>query len=135
MYHLTFDPHCAVEGGTDSAQDGDGFHMVICGKNFLIHSGATYKVDGEQYAKGVVLSTRATIPLLVNSFSVVSKGTGTSYVFMGWDGKTAITPKAWSAPGILVNDSEITMRVEGATTIMGGGRTTDINSVAPWARP
>lgn len=136
VYHLTFDSLCAVEGGSDSAQDGDGFPMVIGGKHFLIHSGATYRISGKPHTKGTVLSTKPTTPLLVNKFASVATGTGTSYAFLGWDGKstTWAPPEALAATGILVNDSEMTMKVEGGKFVMGGGKTIDINSVAAWAR-
>jgi hypothetical protein len=135
VYHLTFDPQCAAEGGSDSVQDGDGFPMVIGGKHFLIHSGATYRVSGVQSAKDTVLSTRPTIPLLVNKLACVTKGTGTSYAAMGWDGKSTTWAPPESANGILVNDSEMTIRVEdGRLNMGGGGKTIDINSVAAWAK-
>ena len=141
VYHLTFDSLCAAEGGSDSAQDGDGFPMVIGGKNFLIHSGATYRISGIPHTKGTVLSTRTTTPLLVNRFAYIATGTGTgtgtSYAYLGWDGKstTWAPPEALAATGILVNDSDMTMKVEGGKFVMGGGgKTVDINSVAAWAR-
>jgi len=135
IYHLTFDPECKVDGGSDSTQDGDGYPKVIGGKHFLLHSGATYQIEGEPLTKGVVLSTRPTIPLRVTRFACVSEGAGTSYAYMGW--KKGVTtwapPEALKAGGIFVNDSEIIMRVEGGQVNMGGGKTIDINSVAPWA--
>ncbi|MCA9399818.1 MAG: hypothetical protein KC618_08715, partial [Candidatus Omnitrophica bacterium] len=59
VYNLNINQTCETHTGSDAAiTTGSGFLIGSCGKYFLLHSDATYKVKGIPEKEGVVLSTR-----------------------------------------------------------------------------